>query len=271
MTTAPGATTPGATTPGTTSPGTTTPGAATRAAGRFAPRRQALLVHAAATATVAVGALVSRALLPQASSLVRSLVVSLPLVVLAPVLATRLGGWRSAGVNRPREWHDLHLLVLPALLTLVPLLGGLRQVDRATLAVLVTGYVLTGFFEETIWRGVVLRALAPTGPLRAALFGSVLFGAAHLTNVLLRENAALVAAQAVGAFCFGFGYAALRLRTGTIVPLMVLHMLTDLLAAVGGLPKIPVLVGQDVVLLVLGLVLLRHHRGGARTPEVGVA
>jgi hypothetical protein len=38
---------------------------------------------------------------------------------------------------------------------------------------------------------------------------------------------------------------------------MVLHMLTDLLAAVGGLPRIPILVAQDVILLGYGLFLLR--------------
>jgi uncharacterized protein len=91
----------------------------------------------------------------------------------------------------------------------------------------------------------------------AVLLSSALFGAAHLTNVLFRGNPALVAAQAVGAFSFGVGYAALRVRTGTIWPLMVLHMLTDLLAAVGGLPRIPILVAQDVILLGYGLFLLR--------------
>jgi hypothetical protein len=44
---------------------------------------------------------------------------------------------------------------------------------------------------------------------------------------------------------------------------MVLHMLTDLFAAVGALPKIPILVGQDVVLLVFGLLVLRRGSGRA--------
>jgi len=44
---------------------------------------------------------------------------------------------------------------------------------------------------------------------------------------------------------------------------MLLHMLTDLCAAVGALPRIPIPVGQDVVLLLFGLLVLRH--GNART------
>jgi len=67
----------------------------------------------------------------------------------------------------------------------------------------------------------------------------------------------VIAAQAVGAACFGFGYAALRLRTKTIVPLIALHFLTDLFLQMGNLPLIPVAVAQDVVLLVFGVVVLR--------------
>jgi hypothetical protein len=77
----------------------------------------------------------------------------------------------------------------------------------------------------------------------------------------------LVAAQAVGAFCFGVGYAAIALRIGTIWPLMVLHALTDLFAAVGALPKIPILVGQDIVLLIVGLWLLRGNRAHQDVPD----
>ena len=152
------------------------------------------------------------------------------------------------------------MLVVPALITLVPLLGGVRSIQGGTVAVLVIGYVITGFMEEMLWRGAVQRILAPTGTAKAVWLGSVLFGAAHLTNVLFRDSVALVLAQAFGAFCFGVGYAALRWRTNTIWPLMVLHLATDLFAAIGGLPKIPVLVGQDVVLLALGAYLIR---GGA--------
>ncbi len=52
------------------------------------------------------------------------------------------------------------------------------------------------------------------------------------------------------------------LRIGTIWPLMVLHWLTDLFAAAGALPRIPILVGQDVVLLAVGLWLV-SRRGPA--------
>jgi len=231
---------------------------------RLSPRALTVLVYVANAIVIVLGAVVANALLPDADGLTRSLVASvgalLFTVVAARAVAVRSGGWSAIGFTHPREWRSTRLLVVPTLITLVPLLGGVRSIEGSTLAVMVAGYVLTGFMEETLDRGVVQRLLAPTGTAQAVWLGSALFGASHLTNVLFRDSVALVLSQAFGAFCFGVGYAALRWRTNTIWALMVLHFTTDLFAAIGGLPKIPVLVGQDVVLLVLGALMIRKAR-----------
>lgn len=226
------------------------------------PRVVAQFVYVGHALTVSVGAAVAAAVWPGADGLTRSLVASVGVlafsILVARAVARRLGGWAAIGLTPVKDWARVRLLVLPALITLVPLAGGVRSVDSGTAVVLLVGYVLTGFMEEALWRGAVQRILAPTGTARAVWLGSALFGAAHLTNVLFRENVALVLAQAFGAFCFGVGYATLRWRVNTIWPLMGMHFATDFFAAIGGLPKIPVLVAQDVVLLVLGAYLLRR-------------
>lgn len=222
------------------------------------PRSSAVLLLAGQLLLTVFGALVLAQLVPGWSPQARSLAVVVMLAVGAVWVTTALGGFAAVGVNHPAMWRDRRLLLLPAALAVVPLLHGVRPLATVTVLLLVSGYLVTGFFEELWWRGVVLRVLAPTGALPAALMGSLLFGAAHLTNVLFRDSVALVLAQAVGAACFGVGYAALRIRTGTVVPLMVLHLATDLFAAIGALPAIPILVAQDVVLLGFGLFLLRR-------------
>jgi membrane protease YdiL (CAAX protease family) len=197
---------------------------------------------------------------PDSSGRLRALGFIAVLTVVVVASVARHGAWRELGVVPPRKWRRPALLVVPALLAVSPLVGGIRPLSAGTWAVLVAGYALTGVTEELLWRGWVLRFLEPLGLTRAVLVGSALFGCAHLTNLLYRDSPALVLAQGWGAFCFGVGYAALRGRTGTLVPLMDHHFVTDLAALVGGLPTIPVLVAQDVVLLGLGLLLTRRPR-----------
>lgn len=176
---------------------------------------------------------------------------------------TVFGLWRRIGFIPRSEWREGGLLIVPALLVLLPLVAGLGPTGAALSGVLVFGYALTGFAEEAFFRGVILDVLRPLGPVRSAALSALLFGAVHLANIAIRGNPAVILAQAVGAACFGFGYAALRQRTGALVPLMVLHGLTDLFLPLGALPLIPVAALQDVALLGFGIVLLARAPGRA--------
>lgn len=187
---------------------------------------------------------------------VPALLATAALAVSVALVLTVFRLWRRAGFVPWQEVRGRHLFAVPAILVLFPLAAGFGPVDAGSVGVLLLGYALTGFAEEGFFRGIMLEVLRPLGPMRSAALSSVLFGAVHLSNILIRGNAAVIIAQAVGAACFGFGYAALRLRTGTLIPLILLHFLTDVFLQIGALPLIPVAVAQDVVLLGLGLVLL---------------
>lgn len=137
--------------------------------------------------------------------------------VIIAVIVTLMGWWRRIGFNRPAHWREIHLLWLPALLALVvPFLNGSSSMGLSTTAYLVLAYALVGLREEALYRGIILRVLRPIGPARSVLITSVLFGSAHLANLLVRSNPVLVFAQVIGAFCFGVAMGALRLRTNTI-------------------------------------------------------
>jgi uncharacterized protein (TIGR03086 family) len=217
---------------------------------------KALGLWAAALAVTAGGGLLSRTYLPGVDGTIRALLVVEVMFALALLTAPFVGSWRQLGVTRPAEWRHQRLLVLPLVLGACPLALGVRPVGADLLLVLAVGYALTGVVEELVWRGMALRLLAPLGVRRAVVAGAALFGTAHLANVFFRDSTGLVLAQAWGAFCFGVAYGAVRVRTRTIVPLMALHALTDLAAAVGNLPTIPVLVAEDAVLLAYGIALL---------------
>jgi membrane protease YdiL (CAAX protease family) len=193
----------------------------------------------------------------------QSLVLVLASAALLLVLVGTLGWWTLAGFNPPARWRDLRLYWLPLVLLAVPFIAGVRPLPLDTLGLLLLAYVATAIFEEGLWRGVMLGLLRPTGVWRAVLISSLLFGLGHLGNSALRGLSPLIAAQAFGAGVQGVGFAALRLRTNTIWPLIVIHALHDLSLQMGMLPIPLVEVPIDTILLVYGIILLRRGANGA--------
>ncbi len=195
-----------------------------------------------------------------------------PGVIVLAIFVTVLGWWRAIGFNGAAQWRDLRLLILPAVVILVlPLLAGVEPVEGGSLLYLSVGYLLVGLREETLYRGLILRILRPLGVMRSVLLTSVLFGLAHLTNLFVRANPALVLAQAVGSFCDGVGFAALRLRTNTLWFLIALHAAHDLLLKYTTLPAIPLDVVQVTILLIYGLWILRGWNNQSAGEESLVA
>ncbi len=171
---------------------------------------------------------------------------------------TALGWWRAIGFNHPAAWRNLGLLWLPAIIVFVlPFVLGFNADELGSLGLFVAAYLLVGLREEALWRGVVLRILRPLGPTRGVLLMAALFGLSHLSNLAVRSNPAIVLSQVVGAFCFGVGMGALRLRTNTVWFLVILHACSDLTLHYTNLPTIPLEVARDTILLLYGLYLLR--------------
>ena len=129
----------------------------------------------------------------------QSLVLVLVGALLVAALLTGFGWWRLAGFVGTAKWRDLHVLWLPVLILVLPLLGGVRPMPTNELLTLVVGYAATAFFEEALYRGVVLGLLRPRGIWSAVIISSVLFGLVHLSNIALRGNPGLIALQALGA------------------------------------------------------------------------
>jgi membrane protease YdiL (CAAX protease family) len=132
------------------------------------------------------------------------------------------------------------VLWLPALLVLVVVAGALPaglDRDHVKVAIQVPTFTLTGFLEETEYRGLILGVLVSAwadqgraGRLAAVAASAALFGAAHLSNAG-RLAPALVANQVVYTVLFGVGFAAIRLRTNTLWPLIVFHSTIDVVGA----------------------------------------
>jgi hypothetical protein len=226
----------------------------------------------AAWVMVALEAIVLAGLLAARLLGVPVIALDLPLLLLNGVCAvgllSTLGWWQASGFNKPSEWRNLHLLLPMVLLLSVPLLVQPQLPDAGKIVALAVVTLLIGFQEEAIFRGLLLRALAPGGVLQAVLISAALFGGIHANSLLVGRDPLFVLAQIIASVLAGIGIGALRVRTNTIWPLIVLHALNDFVqfTATGGIEAhhvalyIPLVkVGISALVALYGLYLLRRE------------
>ncbi|MDQ6747395.1 MAG: CPBP family glutamic-type intramembrane protease, partial [Candidatus Dormibacteraeota bacterium] len=100
-------------------------------------------------------------------------------------------------------------------------------------------YTALGISEEALSRGLVQRVLAVLGPVRAAVWVGLLFGAGHtLSGIWFAHPMGDTIFITINAAAFGFACAALRWHLRTIWPLVAVHALGDFLQILspGNLP-----------------------------------
>lgn len=224
------------------------------------PLLSAVIVFMAYLTTATLFGLAAKAIFPKYQP---DFIALLGMSVVVALALSALGWWKVSGFNFPTEWRDSGLMIVPFIIVLgLPFLTGIKTTDAKTFIYLLIGYSLTGFMEEGLMRGIVLRVLKPTGTTRSVIISSLLFGLIHIGNLLYR-NPMIVLAQMIGAFVHGIGLSAIRLRTNTIWFPVVLHGLHDLALKYTNFPAIPLDVVQVTLLMVYGIYLLR----GWKNPE----
>jgi len=246
---------------------TTRPTVATSTASTGRPVLVAILLAAGFLALSTAGTLVLNALAPDLEAKPRDLIVELILAIaVLGIIAAR--GWRErVGLNGVGAWRHLGLLIVPALILLLPFAGGVKGADPSLIGLLVVGYTLNSLAEDGMFRGILPEVLRTRGLVWVVVLSSLLFGLVHFGNILSRpdQSVAITAAQAVGAFSDGIGLVALRLVMRSIVPVMVIHAVSDLFFQLGGLPIVPANVVHSILFLVFGIWLLRRYRAELAT------
>jgi membrane protease YdiL (CAAX protease family) len=146
---------------------------------------------------------------------------------LATVLALGLlvwTGWmREAGFNRMSQWRNLRLLLFPLLVCALTLSGGLFGSGPASLVSAFLSALIAAFGEEIVFRGLLWRALAPAGPVRAVILTSLLSGLLVLVMTATEGPWPEAVRLTALTFCGGFTYGALRWRTTSIWPVILIH------------------------------------------------
>ena len=197
---------------------------------------------------------------------------------LATVLALGLlvwTGWlREAGFNQSSQWRNLRLLLFPLLVCALTLSGGLFGSGPASLVAAFLTVLIAAFGEEIVFRGLLWRALAPSGPVRAVILTSLLSGLLVLGRTATDGPWPEAVRLAALTFCGGFTYGALRWRTTSIWPGILAHTAFAFavgVATLGTLTFRLVILLSTVGFVAYGLYLLRNPsvraNGGLTKPR----
>lgn len=143
-----------------------------------------------------------------------------------------LMGWRDLGFNAARPPGSWRLIWLPLLLLSVFIGIAIlldRPVPASVVAVVALNTMAVGFSEELAFRGVLWGAARRAMSFWPAfLLVTFLFGIVHVLNALMTGEFAAAGVQAFNAMLSGAAFLALRIRTHSIIPVMVVHWLWDL-------------------------------------------
>ena len=171
-----------------------------------------------------------------------------------------LGWWPAVGAVRP---HNAGLLWPPALVLLaylgIALRVGLPSWPIVGIVALNTLFV--GVSEELMFRGIALNAaIRRFGVRQGVLVAAVLFGSLHVLNAITTHQLGVAVGQALVASLFGIWAGALRVRTGSVLPLIAIHWLWDGLLILAGGPAALFALPAAIGLGAYGLWLLWEHR-----------
>jgi hypothetical protein len=165
--------------------------------------------------------------------IVQVAIADIVLAVIGIVLLQIFGWWQEAGYTKLVRLREIPLLILPFIIALISFSSGITVTAPLSILGFALFSFLIGFTEETFFRGLMLTGLLPTGIYRAVIVSSLLFAAPHILNVLAGIwDPSFAIADTFAAFGIGITFAALRLRIGSIWPVIGLHTLTDFSALI---------------------------------------
>ena len=179
----------------------------------------------------------------------------------AAVLAIPLVGLARTGLTRWTRSGSWPLTLAPLATGLPFLLFGVNIAPGDVVPLLVVGVPLIALNEELFYRGILLPLLRPMGWHRAVVWSSVAFGASHLVNLVSGAYPPFVAMQVAATTAGGIALAAIRIRSGSLWPLIATHAVLDLVAVAtltGPATESPILVPVLMGWLLANLTLWRY-------------
>lgn len=129
-----------------------------------------------------------------------------------------------------------YLFFLPMwVLALLNLLGGVAlNYHGMSLVYAVVSMMLVGYIEEMIFRGFLFKGLIKgEGTKKAIIISAVTFGVGHIINLFAGQATVTTVMQVFFAVAFGFVFTLTFYKSGSLIPAILAHGLTDVFALFG--------------------------------------
>lgn len=140
------------------------------------------------------------------------------LTVLAVLVLTYTRWWSEVGLNGPGRWRDLHLAAIP-LAAMLLFLPGMGPVGMAQFLPYAGLSFLVALQREVWFRGILFRTLVPThGPCRTVELTALLFGLTQMMDLVAGAAPGVTLVKALACTLSGYVLGALRLRTRSLWP-----------------------------------------------------
>ncbi len=161
--------------------------------------------------------------------------------------------------------RDHQFMLAAGLFLLVDIIAAvISYIDHGIAAPTLLGICLSlgaGTVEEVIFRvlpvSVMMRTYKDKGSyLPALILTPIIFGAIHMGNVLTGQAVGYTVLQSVSAAALGVFFGALYIRTGSIVPSMIIHVLHDFLGCLQANQTAGVASGSVTVLDIITIILI---------------
>lgn len=153
--------------------------------------------------------------------------------------------WDDIGFQAVDPIKALRLMWLPLVYLggFLALMLAVGVPSRTAATFIVINTILVGVSEELMFRGILFAGLRTRLPLLPSVWiCSALFGLVHVLNALQTGHLAIASLQALAAFMTGMILMALRVRLGSLYPVIALHAAWDCLTLLalskaGGMPN----------------------------------
>ena len=134
----------------------------------------------------------------------------------------------------------------------------------------VASMALVGFAEELIFRGFLFKAILKDGDVKTAVIvSSVTFGLGHILNLFTGHELAETLVQMVFAVAFGFVVTMAFYKSGSLLPCILSHSLTDVFSLfAGGEPSSLLNWAAHIVIIVMAILYCVYLARRVETPPV---